>query len=148
MAAERCDRVAGFLAYTQRPQKQNLSAAEKCGCRDRAHSPYFRGQCCHRSRNYKAGNFQEAKAEFEKRLKSAPDSDKLNFAAGAASYKLGDFAKAVDHFTKALLSDDQRVREDATYASQILWCDAVRPPRQMSKKRPIGRTRFSTIRRL
>ena len=65
--------------------------------------------------DYKAGNFQEAKAEFEERLKSAPDSDKLNFATGAASYKLGDFAKAVDHFTKALLSDDQRLREDASY---------------------------------
>ena len=57
---------------------------------------------------YQAGNFDKAKAEFERRLQTAPESDKLHFNAGAASYKLGDFAKAVDHFTKALLSDDQR----------------------------------------
>ena len=57
---------------------------------------------------YQAGNFDKAKAEFERRLQTMPESDKLHFNAGAASYKLGDFAKAVDHFTKALLSGDQR----------------------------------------
>ncbi len=61
--------------------------------------------------DYQAGNFDKAKAEFERRLQAAPESEKLHFNAGAASYKLGDFAKAVDHFTKALLSDDQRLRE-------------------------------------
>jgi Ca-activated chloride channel family protein len=64
---------------------------------------------------YQAGNFEKAKAEFERRLQALPDSDKLNFNAGAASYKSGDFAKAVDHFTKALLSDDKKLREDASY---------------------------------
>jgi Ca-activated chloride channel homolog len=64
---------------------------------------------------YKAGNFDRARAEFERRLQAAPNSDKLHFNAGAASYKLGDFAKAVDHFTKALLSEDLSLREDASY---------------------------------
>ncbi|HEY5954889.1 MAG TPA: VWA domain-containing protein, partial [Terrimicrobiaceae bacterium] len=64
---------------------------------------------------YQAGDFEKAKAEFEKRLQAAPDSDKLHFNAGAASYKLGDFAKAVDHFTKSLLTEDPNLREDSSY---------------------------------
>ena len=31
------------------------------------------------SKEYQAGNFEKAKAEFERRLQAAPDSDKLNF---------------------------------------------------------------------
>ena len=49
------------------------------------------------SRRIQAGKFRKAKAEFERRLQATPDSDKLHFNAGAASYKLGEFAKAVDH---------------------------------------------------
>jgi Ca-activated chloride channel family protein len=64
---------------------------------------------------YKAGNFDKAKAEFERRLQATPDSDKLHFNAGTASYKLGEFAKAVDHFTQALLSEDAKLREDSSY---------------------------------
>jgi tetratricopeptide (TPR) repeat protein len=61
---------------------------------------------------YEAGNFENAKADFERRLQATPQSDKLHFNAGAASYKLGDFAKAVDHFTQSLLSGDPKLRED------------------------------------
>jgi Ca-activated chloride channel homolog len=64
---------------------------------------------------YEAGHFDKAQAEFERRLQTTPESDKLHFNAGAASYKLGEFAKAVDHFTKALLSEDQKLREDSSY---------------------------------
>ncbi len=64
---------------------------------------------------YEAGNFDKARTEFEKRLQATPDSDKLHFNAGAASYKLGEFAKAVDHFTRALLSEDRKLREDSSY---------------------------------
>ena len=64
---------------------------------------------------YEAGKFNEAKAEFERRLQATPDSDKLHFNAGAASYKLGEFAKAVDHFTKALLTEDAKLREESSY---------------------------------
>ncbi len=63
---------------------------------------------------YEAGNFDKAQAQFERRLQAAPESDKLHFNAGAASYKLGEFAKAVDHFTKALLSEDPKLREDSS----------------------------------
>ena len=64
---------------------------------------------------YEAGNFEKAKADFERRLQATPQSDKLHFNAGAASYKLGDFAKAVDHFTQSLLSGDPKLREDSSY---------------------------------
>ena len=64
---------------------------------------------------YQAGNFDESQAEFERRLQAAPQSEKLHFNAGAASYKLGDFAKAVDHFTQSLLSGDPKLREDSSY---------------------------------
>lgn len=64
---------------------------------------------------YQSGDYQKAMADFETRLQTSPDSTKLQFDAGAASYKLGDFGKAVDHFTKALLADDQKLRENASY---------------------------------
>jgi Ca-activated chloride channel homolog len=64
---------------------------------------------------YEAGHFEKAKADFERRLQATPQSDKLHFNAGAASYKLGDFAKAVDHFTESLLSEDPKLREDSSY---------------------------------
>src|SRR5262245_16192743 len=64
---------------------------------------------------YQAGNFDKSQAEFERRLQAAPQSEKLHFNAGAASYKLGDFAKAVDHFTQSLLSGDPKLREDSSY---------------------------------
>jgi Ca-activated chloride channel homolog len=64
---------------------------------------------------YEAGNFEKAQADFERRLQATPQSDKLHFNAGAASYKLGDFAKAVDHFTQSLLSGDPKLREDSSY---------------------------------
>ena len=64
---------------------------------------------------YQAGNFDKSQAEFERRLQATPQSEKLHFNAGAASYKLGDFAKAVDHFTQSLLSGDPKLREDSSY---------------------------------
>jgi len=64
---------------------------------------------------YKAGRYDKAMADFQRRLQATPDSDKLQFDAGAASYKMGDYAKAVEHFTKALLSDEQSLRENASY---------------------------------
>jgi Ca-activated chloride channel family protein len=65
--------------------------------------------------DYHSGKYDQAMVDFEKRLKSNPESDKLQFNAGDAAYKLGDYAKAADYFTKALLSDDNKLREDASY---------------------------------
>jgi len=64
---------------------------------------------------YQAGDFDKARANFEARLQASPGSDKLQFNAGAAAYKTGDYGKAVDHFTNALLSKDRKLHEDASY---------------------------------
>ncbi len=65
--------------------------------------------------DYKAGDFEKARADFESRLKLDPDSHKLQFNAGAAAYKQGDFEQAIAHFTNALLSEDKALRTDAAY---------------------------------
>ncbi len=64
---------------------------------------------------YAAGNYDKALADFQRGLDRSPHSDKLQFDAGAASYKLGNFPQAVDHFTKALLSSNDALRGDASY---------------------------------
>lgn len=64
---------------------------------------------------YQIGDYKKAQADFQSRLQSSPDSAKLQFDAGAASYKLGQYEEAVDHFTKALLAENQKIREEASY---------------------------------
>lgn len=64
---------------------------------------------------YKNGDFEKAGAAFQEQLKKQPSSRALQFNSGAAAYKGGDFEKAITHFTDALLSEDQKLREDASY---------------------------------
>lgn len=64
---------------------------------------------------YASEEYDKALADFSQQLKSDPNSIKLQYNIGAAAYKLGDYGKAVDHFTKALLSEDKKLREDASY---------------------------------
>jgi Ca-activated chloride channel family protein len=64
---------------------------------------------------YKTGDFEKAGAAFQEQLKKQPASKALQFNSGAAAYKSGDFEKAVAHFTDALLAEDQKLREDASY---------------------------------
>jgi len=64
---------------------------------------------------YKEGDFEKAESAFQDQLKKQPDSRPLQFNAGAAAYKTGDFEKAILNFTEALLSEDQKLREDASY---------------------------------
>lgn len=65
--------------------------------------------------DYQAGNYDKAMQEFSERLKASPDSVKLQYNAGAAAYKMGDYGKAVEHFTKAILAEDNKLREEALY---------------------------------
>ena len=65
--------------------------------------------------DYKEGQYEQAGAAFEKGLQTEPDSRPLQFNAGAAAYKLGKFDQAITHFTKALLSEDKKLREEASY---------------------------------
>lgn len=77
--------------------------------------PLISAQAATGVEDYQKGNYDKAMSDFEQRLKTAPDSDKLHFNAGASAYKLGDFGKSVDYFTKALLSEDRHIREEASY---------------------------------
>lgn len=64
---------------------------------------------------YKNGEFEKAGTAFQEQLKKQPSSRVLQFNSGAAAYKGGDFEKAIAYFTDALLSEDQKLREDASY---------------------------------
>ena len=64
---------------------------------------------------YKNGDFEKAGTAFQEQLKKQPSSRALQFNSGAAAYKSGDFEKAIAHFTDALLTEDQKLREDASY---------------------------------
>jgi len=64
---------------------------------------------------YKNGDFDKAGTAFQEQLENQPSSKALQFNSGAAAYKTGDFEKAITHFTDALLAEDQKLRENASY---------------------------------
>lgn len=65
--------------------------------------------------DFQNGNYEKASEAFQEGLKTQPGSHKLQFNAGAAAYKTGDFENAVTHFTDALLAGDRQLKEDASY---------------------------------
>ena len=67
---------------------------------------------------YRNDKYREAYEQFEKTLKEHPNShatDKIEFDAGAAAYKLGDFGKALEWFSRSLLSKDQSLQQKSHY---------------------------------
>ena len=59
---------------------------------------------------YRNDKYTEAYQQFEKTLKEHPNThaaDKIEFDAGAAAYKLGDYNKALEWFSRSLLSKDK-----------------------------------------
>ena len=67
---------------------------------------------------YRNDNYSEAYQQFEKTLKEHPNThaaDRLEFDAGAAAYKLGDYNKALEWFSRSLLSKDKSVQERSHY---------------------------------
>ncbi len=65
--------------------------------------------------SYQAGDYQGALEAFEGEAERLPETEKLKFNAGAAAYQVGDFAKAVELFTSALLAEDENLRGSAEY---------------------------------
>jgi Ca-activated chloride channel family protein len=65
--------------------------------------------------SYKNGEFEKADAAFQDQLKSQPGSPSVQFNAGTTAYKTGNFEKAITHFTDALLAEESKLREDASY---------------------------------
>jgi Ca-activated chloride channel family protein len=64
---------------------------------------------------YQKGDYKGALAAFEQSATVTPEKEKAQFDAGAAAYKSGDYAKAITHFTSALLADDPSLRAQADY---------------------------------
>lgn len=67
---------------------------------------------------YRQNRFAEAYQQFEKTLKEHPNShaaDKIQFDAGAAAYEMGDFDKALEWFSQALLSPEKSLQEKSHY---------------------------------
>ena len=64
---------------------------------------------------YEREDYKGAITEFDRQLQQRKDSAALNFDLGAAAYKSGDYAKALDAFSKAVTSPDPKLRAAAEY---------------------------------
>lgn len=67
------------------------------------------------NRLYRQGQFADSLKLYEDALKKDPESDIVNFNAGTALYKQKQYDEAAAHFQKAILSDDDSLRERAYY---------------------------------
>jgi Ca-activated chloride channel family protein len=67
---------------------------------------------------YQDGKYQDAYQHFQEDLKAHPDSsekDKIEFDSGTAAFKMGDYNKALQSFSDALLSPDKRLQENSHF---------------------------------
>jgi Ca-activated chloride channel family protein len=67
---------------------------------------------------YRNNNYSEAYQQFQKTLQEHPDThaaDKIEFDAGTAAYMLGDYNKALEWFSRSLLSKDKSLQEKSHY---------------------------------
>ncbi|HEY2139288.1 MAG TPA: VWA domain-containing protein, partial [Chthoniobacterales bacterium] len=67
---------------------------------------------------YRNDNYTEAYQQFEKTLKEHPNThaaDRIEFDAGTAAYKLGNYNQALEWFSQSLLSQDKTLQEKSHY---------------------------------
>jgi len=64
---------------------------------------------------YNQGDFEGAMQSFREELKGDPDSPTLNFNTGNVAYRLRKFDEAFEFYSKAMVSDDSAVRQQAYY---------------------------------
>ncbi len=67
---------------------------------------------------YRSGKFPDAYQQFQQTLQAHPQTkatDKLQFDAGAAAYKMKDYGKALENFSQALLSPDVGLQSKSHY---------------------------------
>ncbi|MCM8781938.1 MAG: tetratricopeptide repeat protein [Candidatus Omnitrophica bacterium] len=86
--------VASFECFAATDAKKNVREANKL---------------------YQKGKLDEALQKYNDASVALPDSDIINFNMGAAFYKKEDYQKAIDAFTKALISKDKNLEADALY---------------------------------
>src|SRR5438046_8371373 len=68
--------------------------------------------------HYREGKYNDAYKSFQEDLQSHPDSsqkEKIEFDAGAAAFKMGDYNKALQSFSNALLSSDKGLQENSHF---------------------------------
>ncbi len=67
---------------------------------------------------YREGKYNDAYKSFQEDLQSHPDSsqkEKIEFDSGAAAFKMGDYNKALQSFSNALLSSDKGLQENSHF---------------------------------
>ncbi len=67
---------------------------------------------------YRDGKYKDAYQSFQGDLQAHPDSsekEKIEFDAGTAAFKMGDYNKALQSFSDALLSPDKRLQENSHF---------------------------------
>lgn len=64
---------------------------------------------------YEQGNYEAARAAFEQRLKMEPNAPGLQLNAGTAAYRLKDYNKASEYFSRAMLAEDPALRSSAEF---------------------------------
>ena len=67
---------------------------------------------------YREGKYNDAYKSFQDDLQSHPDSsekEKIEFDSGAAAFKMGDYNKALQSFSNALLSPDKGLQENSHF---------------------------------
>src|SRR5260370_4715846 len=67
---------------------------------------------------YREGKYNDAYKSFEEELRTHPDSsqkEKIEFDAGAAAFKMGDYNKALQSFSDSLLSSDKALQENSHF---------------------------------
>ena len=64
---------------------------------------------------FKQGNYVSAEQKYRQALKKAPESGIINFDLGTALYKKGDYQHSIGYLQKALLSEDDKLRQKALY---------------------------------
>jgi Ca-activated chloride channel homolog len=66
-------------------------------------------------RDYKNGNYKDAKNEYERLLEKKPDDAKLSYNAGAAAYRAGEYDTAVKAFSNATKAPELDLQALAYY---------------------------------
>ena len=64
---------------------------------------------------YEKGDYEAARSAFEQRLQMEPGAPDLQLNAGTAAYRLKDYGKASEYFSRAMLSEDPAVRSAAEF---------------------------------
>jgi len=67
------------------------------------------------NRLYSRGDYKASELKFTEALAQSPESDIVNYNLGTTLYKNGDYERAIDHYQKAFLSEDDKIKQKSYY---------------------------------